>query len=524
MEKKLIFILINLVLERLIDYAKKFVLKVGMENLNQKPILVLGATGYIGARLVPLLLQHGNQVRVGYRSLNKLKNRIWSNHPNVKPFKLDVFDRESLEDAMKGCSAVYYLVHSMEGSEKDFVKKDRIAAQNTVIAADKTKIERIIYLGGLGETQSGIKLSKHLQSRIEVANILQSCSIPVTTLRAAIIIGTGSAAFEIMRYLTDRLPVMITPRWLRTKNQPIAVENVLIYLLQVLNIPETIGQTYDIGGPDILTYKQFMESYVEIAKLPKRIILPIPIFSPNISSYWIKFITGIPSSLARPLIDGMKNEVIVKDTRIQKLIPQRLFGHKEAISMAVNPNQFKEAFVYNQKSIIPSEWYHPGDIEWSGGTVFQNYKSVIIDSPSHTDYSPILEIILRIRNINFFNLYYKFGSFLDNLFRGKFIIPSHPWCINEKRNDDYIQLITSNNLPGKTFLTYRITKIEKQTIQVHQIFRIIPKGILGTLYWIMIEPFFNKFSHRLLSNIAERFEGTENKSIENIITIPKPYI
>ena len=492
--------------------------------MNQKPILVLGATGYIGARLVPVLLQHGYQVRVGYRSLNKLKNRIWSNHPNVKPFKLDIFDKESLEKAMKGCSIVYYLVHSMEGSGKDFVKKDRIAAQNTVIIADKTKVKRIIYLGGLGETQRGIKLSKHLQSRIEVAKILESCSIPVTTLRAAIIIGTGSAAFEIMRYLTDRLPVMITPRWLRTKNQPIAVENVLTYLLQLLNNPETIGQTYDIGGPDILSYKQFMGSYVEIAQLPRRFILPIPIFSPKISSYWIKFITGIPSSLARPLIDGMKNEVVVKDTRIQKLIPQRLLGHKEAILKALNPNQYKEAFSYNRKKHIPPEWYHPGDIEWSGGTVFQNYKAIIFNSPIHSNYSPILETINKRNKIDFFNLYYKFGSLLDNLFKKTIIFSSRPWRLIENRNDDVIQLTTSNNLPGKTFLTYKIRMVGKHTIQVDQIFRIIPKGIIGALYWLFFEPIFNKFSQRLLSTIARNFEGAKIKKIKHMEMPSKPYV
>ena len=490
--------------------------------MNQKPILVLGATGYIGSRLVPLLLKEGYNVRVGYRSLKKLRKRIWSNHPRVQPFKLNVFDKNSLEEAMKGCSVVYYLIHSMEASVKDFVEKDKIAAQNTILVAERMNIERIIYLGGLGEEIADQKLSKHLESRIEVAKILESCSIPVTTFRAAIIIGTGSAAFEIMRYLTNRLPIMITPRWLRTKNQPIAIENVLTYLVQTLNIPETIGETYDIGGPDIITYKHFMESYVEVAQLPKRIILPIPIFSPRISSYWIKFITGIPSSLARPLIDGMKNEVVVKDTRIQKIIPQRLIGHKEAIYKALNPDQYNQIFPMNRKSEIPSEWYHPGDVNWSGGVVFQDHRIVVIRSPIRSKIPTIREILVRNKSLYLINVYLRIGSLIDQLFNGKIHFSRMKWKLSKDRGDS-VQLKSNDYLPGHVLLTYKVLKTEQQ-VQLHQVFRIIPKGMLGTGYWFIMKPFFQILSNNLILNIANSFQGSINENIRTIQHFSKPYV
>jgi uncharacterized protein YbjT (DUF2867 family) len=442
----------------------------------------------------------------------------------VIPVKVDVFDLHSLEKAMNGCSVIYYLIHSMESSVKDFVKKDKIAAQNTVIMANKANIERIIYLGGLGEEIIGQKLSKHLQSRIEVANILESCSVPVTTLKAAIIIGSGSAAFEMMRYLSDRLPAMITPKWLRTKNQPIAIENVLTYLLKVLDCPETIGETYDIGGPDIVTYKQFIESYIQITCLPKRIILPIPIFSPNISSYWIKLITGISSALARPLINGMKNEVTVKDTRIQKIIPQRLIGHKEAIQRALDYNQYKQTLPYRRNRTIPSPWHHPGDAKWAGGSVFQDHKSITITSSNQEGFPPILKMISEKRSSLFLSLYFKFGSFLNNLFKGRRIFPSNVWIETEKRKNEYLQLTTPNQLPGKTFLTYMIKRTDNQSFQLHQIFRIIPKGILGTYYWLFFTPFFNRYSKKLIVDIAESYQGTGTKRVVQRISFTKPSV
>jgi len=491
-------------------------------TLKQKEVLVLGATGYIGSRLVPRLLKDGYIVRVGFRSRDKLNMRLWSHHRNLKAINLNVFDIKTLEDAMEEVSSVYYLIHSMEGKIKDFIKSDRIAAQNTIIAAENAAIERIIYLGGLGDEKE--KLSKHLLSRIEVSKILNSCSVPVTTLRAAIIIGSGSASFEMMRYLVNRLPIMITPKWLRTKNQPIAIRNVLEYLADCLKVPETIGEVFDIGGSDIITYKQFMESYVEIMKLPRRLIFPIPFFTPSLSSYWIRLITGIQSSLARPLIDGMKNEVVCHDFRIRKLIPQELLDHKQAIRLALNPQQYLIHGSYTLPEDLPVEWHIPGDPSWAGGLVFQDHhKAVLIGSPDD-----LWEKLLKIQNysnMRIISYLWKFGAFLDSFFKGfrvKRDMNKIPLYIQNKILKKELTFHTDYILPGYTILRYRLRRINDNKTEIHQIFRIIPKGLIGITYWLLFQPFIDRISKKLLVEICKNIQA-DHPEYTKVNSTPKPY-
>lgn len=275
-----------------------------------RPVLVTGATGYVGGRLIPKLVEQGFKVRAMGRSLTKLKSRPWAGMPNIEFISGDVFDAKSLKQAVKGCWAAYYLVHSMLPGQKDFQNADRLGAENMRNAASEAGVERLIYLGGLGEDDES--LSKHLKSRIEVAQILKTGKVPVTILRAAMIIGSGSASFEILRYLVDRLPIMITPRWLETPNQPIAIRNVITYLAGCLEHEETAGETYDIGGSEVLTYRQLMEIYAEEAKLPKRFVIPVPVLTPRLSSYWIHLVTPVPASIARPLAEGLKIRLFAK--------------------------------------------------------------------------------------------------------------------------------------------------------------------------------------------------------------------
>jgi uncharacterized protein YbjT (DUF2867 family) len=260
--------------------------------VRSQPVLVTGSTGYVGGRLVPLLLSSGHRVRVLGRSLSKLQSRPWAAHPLLEMAQADVLDLESLKKAAQGCWAAFYLVHSMSARHNDFAETDRKAAANMAKAAGEAGMERIIYLGGLGkETDT---LSKHLKSRTEVARILQSGRVPTTFLRAAMILGSGSASFEILRYLAERLPVMITPRWVSNPVQPIAIRNVLNYLQGCLENEETTGGTFDIGGPDVLTYRQLLEIYAEEAGLAKRWIIPVPLLTPRLSSFWIHLVTPGP--------------------------------------------------------------------------------------------------------------------------------------------------------------------------------------------------------------------------------------
>jgi uncharacterized protein YbjT (DUF2867 family) len=298
-------------------------------------VLLTGATGFIGGRLLPKLDGMGFPVRCLVRSPERFRAPQGLVHqPEV--VKADLLEPESLLGALDSIDYAFYLVHSMGGrtihERTEFAARDRKAAENFIRAAEKAGTKRVIYLGGLGETGDG--LSEHLSSRQEVAQILQSGSVSTTILRAAVIIGAGGASFEILRHLAERLPVMIAPRWVNTRSQPIAVYNVIEYLAGCLQVPETSGLTLDIGGVNIVTYKEMMEIYAKVRGL-KRIIITVPVLTPRLSSYWINLVTPVPSGIVMPLVEGLKNEVICRDNRIRDLIPLRLLTIEEAICNAL---------------------------------------------------------------------------------------------------------------------------------------------------------------------------------------------
>lgn len=298
---------------------------------RDQKVLLTGATGFIGGRLLYRLDQEGYQIRCLVRTGEQLRPALpLKKEPEI--VYADLLQPGTLEQAMQGMDTAYYLVHSMGGrtisETRAFAERDRMASTGFIRAADEAGLKRIIYMGGLGDV--GDNLSEHLASRQEVAEILRSGKAQTTVLRAAVIIGAGGASFEIIRYLVERLPVMICPRWVNTKSQPIAIEDVISYLAGCLSVPKTAGQSFDIGGPDICTYRELMQIYARV-RGKKRIIIDVPVLTPTLSAYWVNLITPIPAGVVFPLIEGLKNEVICRENRIRELIPIQLTTMTEAI-------------------------------------------------------------------------------------------------------------------------------------------------------------------------------------------------
>lgn len=293
---------------------------------DNRLILITGANGFIGRRLTKALLDDGHRIRCLVR---KASSQI---PQGVETCIGDLLEPAKLTAALEGVDTAYYLVHSMAGGRAGFERRDRDAAENFVRAAEKAAVRRVIYLGGLGET--GDELSEHLKSRMEVATILRSGKFATTFLRAAVIVGAGGASFELVRGLVKRLPVMITPRWVSTRCQPIAVNDVVAYLAGCLTDERTAGQTYDIGGPEIITYRDMMERFARLEG-KHLLIIPVPVLTPKLSSYWVALFSPVPPSVSMPLIEGLSNEVICRENSIRDLIPLQLTSYDTAVQQAL---------------------------------------------------------------------------------------------------------------------------------------------------------------------------------------------
>ena len=319
--------------------------------------LVVGASGYIGSHLVPLLIERGHSVRAAARNRDALEARRW---PDVECVAADVLRPETLDAALAGIEVAYYLVHSM-GSGNAFPRLDRAAARNFRQAAERAGVQRIIYLGGL---QPSGAASTHLASRAETGEILRDGAVPVTELRAGIIVGAGSAAFEVIRDLVFHLPVMVTPRWVKSRTQPIALRDLLEYLVRAAETPETMGRVFDVGGPETLSYLQMMRGFAEL--VGRHIwIIPLPVLTPRLSSYWLDLVTAVPANVARPLIEGLRDDLVADDRAIRTLIPLALEGYQDAV---------RDALAMEQAERVPIRWTE-GSLAYRGSRPDISYYS-----------------------------------------------------------------------------------------------------------------------------------------------------
>lgn len=315
-------------------------------------ILVTGATGFIGSRIVKRLLANGHyKIRCMTRNPEIIYELFDLSGDIVEVVKADASNYLELVEALKEVDVAFYLIHSMEGSTKkwqEFSKRDRIAAENFAKAASQTNTKRIIYLSGLIDMKHK-DLSEHMQSRKEVGDILRTSKAEVTIFRAAVILGQGGGSFQMLQYLVERLPVMVCPKWVLTKSQPISVDDMVTYLIKSIELEDTANKDFDIGGPEILSYVDMMKRYSAILNKPLKIVI-IPFLTPRLSSYWVDLITPVKASLARPLIDSLKHEAVVHDNEIQKLIPIKLMNFEESIKTAMKEQVRKTKIIKKQKT------------------------------------------------------------------------------------------------------------------------------------------------------------------------------
>lgn len=465
-----------------------------------------GATGYIGGRLVPRLLEAGHEVVCLARNPGKLEGRPW--HDSVEVRKCDILDRDEVMAGLEGCNVAYYLIHSM-GDHPDFEKTDRIAAENFADAAEMNGLSRIVYLGGLGHQDD---LSRHLSSRQEVGSVLGGGSTPLTELRAGIVIGAGSVSFEMLRYLTEMLPVMVTPRWVETRSQPVAIRDVLAYLTAVLDEPAG-SAIYEIGGPDIVSYREMMQIYAEVAGLRKRIIIGVPLLTPRLSSLWIGLVTPLPVGVARPLVDSLRNEVTVRDHSAETLGVKTL-GLRDAISKALEsddrldiPSRWSDA---SSSPARPFSW-DPG---WSGGTLFSDHQIVTTTARPEDLYWAFSRIG---GSVGYYtqDWAWRLRGLLDVLVGGVGLRRGrrHPeevrlgetidfWRVSAVTPGVHLQLAAEMRLPGEAWLEWRATE---GRLDQTAYFR--PRGLAGRLYWVALLGFHKLIFGRMARKIVSAAEN-----------------
>ena len=482
-------------------------------------ILVTGATGYVGGRLVPRLLAAGYRVRCLVRDPARLQGRVWLNQ--VELAQGDMMEPDSLVAAMHNVKVLYYLVHSLGGGS-DFAERDLVAARSCAQAARTAGVERIIYLGGLGNPDSD--LSPHLRSRQRTGEALREAAVPVTEFRAAVIVGSGSLSFELIRYLTERLPVMICPKWVFTRVQPIAIRNVLDYLVAALSCPESTGRILEIGGKDVLPYADMMTGYARARGL-KRQLIAVPVLTPRLSSYWVHLVTPIPANIAQPLIKGLGNEVIVRDDTARRLFPDiDPMDFETAVRLALDRMQRRGVETAWSDALTSSQGDRtPRTLITREGLIIEQRQRTL---PCLVDV--VYRSFARLGGAQgwlYMDWAWKVRGMLDRICGGVGMRRGRRdpealhvgdaldfWRVEMVEPGRLIRLRAEMKVPGRAWLEFEARSGSDGKTLLLQTAFFEPKGLLGLLYWYALYPIHSLIFSGLIRRIAQQAVAASSSS------------
>ena len=477
-------------------------------------VLVTGANGYVGGRLVPQLLDRRHVVRCMVRDPSRLQGRTWA--AQVTIVRGDVLDSASLGPALAGIEVAYYLVHSL-GAGRDFHDRDIRAAKSFGAAAAAAGVARIIYLGGLGDSTAA--LSEHLRSRQDTGSALAEAGVPVTEFRAAVIVGSGSVSFEMIRYLTERVPVMVCPNWVYTRIQPIAIRDVLTYLVEALDTPASTGQVVEIGGSDVLTYGQMMTGYATLRGL-KRFLLPVPFLTPRLSSYWVHLVTPIPSAIARPLIEGLRNEVVVRDPRASQWFPSiEPVGYLEAVRRALASFDGDSVETAWSDALTSSHLdSEPVVLTTQDGMVLERRQLTVNATPERA-----FEVFSALGGATGWlrlNWAWQLRGFLDRLLGGVGMRrgrrdPHHVrvgdavdfWRVEAVEPGRLVRLRAEMKVPGRAWLEFQARTLDTGATLIVQTAFFAPRGLFGLMYWYALYPIHGLIFGGMIREIGRRAEA-----------------
>ncbi len=487
-----------------------------------KLVLVTGATGYIGGLLAPHLIANGYRVRCMARDPSRLQGRSWFAQANV--VQGDVLAPETLPAAMQGVDTAYYLVHSMAGGH-GFGERDQIAARNFASAARAAGVKRIIYLGGLGDPETA--LSPHLRSRQQTGEALRESDVAVTEFRAGVIVGPGSLSFEMIRYLTERVPIMICPRWVYTRTQPISIQNVLEYLSAALETPESTGKIIEIGGAGVVTYAEMMTGYAQARGL-RRVMLPVPVLTPRLSSYWVHLVTPIPAAIAQPLIRGLRNEIVVRDETARQLFPDiQPVSYQQAVQAALEQlvaanveTTWNDALVTTQSDIPPVV------LTSQDGMIIEQ-RQMLVPASTEDVYRAFTGLGGE-RGWLYWNWAWKLRGLFDWLSGGVGMRRGRRdpddvragdavdfWRAEAVEPGRLLRLRAEMKLPGRAWLQFQVRSQPDESTLLQQTAFFAPKGLVGLLYWYGLYPLHQLIFSGMIRKVADRARAIENRSVSH---------